>query len=346
MTDRAVKQPALSRGRDKHVIGVLVLPDTMPLEVLISQAVFGPPIPQIADLMGISDDSPYRVVLVGEQPHHPLARGVDVGDLAPLETLAEADTVIVPGLTDPLAHRSAEVLASLVAARDGGARMVSFCGGAFVLGQAGILDGHIATTHWLLAPEFRAAFPGVRLDVDKLYVDDPPVHTSGGILAATDLSIHLIALDRGQAIANDVARVLVSAPHRAGGQAQFIKDEIRDDGESSIDGLLRWTRDHLHEPITIADLARHVHVSERSLIRTFRDSTGMTALQWVTRERVNRAKVLLETTDLAVGDIAAMVGFGSRETLRRNFERQVGTTAGTYRRTFRGIVHDGDEQTA
>jgi AraC family transcriptional regulator, transcriptional activator FtrA len=343
---RAPKTPKLSRGRDKHVIGVLVVPDSVPLEVMISQSVFGPPIPQIADLMGVEGESPYRVVLVGEQPRHVLARDIDVGELAPVQTLADVDTVIVPGLTDPRARRSDTLLQSLVDARDAGARMVSFCGGAFVLGQSGVLDGHTATTHWLLAPEFRNAFPHVRLDVDKLYVDDPPVHTSGGILAATDLAIHLVALDRGQAVANDVARVLVSAPHRAGGQAQFIKDEIRDDGASSIDALLRWTRDHLHEPITLADLARHHHVSERSLIRLFRDATGMTALQWVTRERVNRAKVLLETTDFPVGDIAAMVGFGSRETLRRNFERVAGTTAGAYRRMFRHQSDGAGEQTA
>jgi AraC family transcriptional activator FtrA len=242
--------------------------------------------------------------------------------------------VIVPGVVEPMAQRSDELLDSLRAASSSGARMVSFCGGAFVLAQAGILDGRTATTHWLLAPEFRKSYPGVRLQVDRLYVDDPPVHTSGGVFAATDLALHIVALDRGQAVANDISRVLVSAPHRSGGQAQFFKDSLRADGASSMESFLQWLRENLHEPLTLAELARHELVSERSLVRKFRAATGMSVFDWIAMERVNRAKVLLETSDFAVSEVATMVGFGSAETLRRNFEKAVGTTAGAYRRTF------------
>jgi transcriptional regulator GlxA family with amidase domain len=122
----------------------------------------------------------------------------------------------------------------------------------------------VGDTHWLLAPEFRKSFPHVRLQVDRLYVDDPPVHTSGGIFAATDLALHIIALDRGQAVANDISRILVSAPHRSGGQSQFIKDSMRADGASSIESLLEWRRDDIHEPLTLAVLAGHEHTNERS----------------------------------------------------------------------------------
>lgn len=173
-----------------------------------------------------------------------------------------------------------------------------------------------------------------------------PVHTSGGIMAAADLALHLLALDRGQAVANDMARILVSAPQRDGGQAQFVEDTLRGDGRSPIDGLLLWIRDNLHEPISLEALASQAHLSERSLMRAFRNNTGMTALQWITRERVNRAKVLLEINDFAVDEVAVMVGSGSRETLRRNFERAVGTTAGAYRRTFRLGPESTAEQTA
>jgi transcriptional regulator GlxA family with amidase domain len=211
---------------------------------------------------------------------------------------------------------------------------VSFCGGAFLLGYAGILDSRRATTHWILAKEFREAFPSVRLDTDHLYIDDGPVHTSGGIFSATDLSLHLIALDRGQAYANDTARILVSAPHRPGGQAQFVKESIRTDGEGPVSSFLRWLRDHIDQPLTLTDLARHEHVSERSLVRNFRQATGMSVFDWITRERINQSKVLLETTDFRIGDIAAMVGFGTSETLRRNFEKIAGTTPGRYRDTF------------
>lgn len=257
-----------------------------------------------------------------------------MGELAPLDTLGEVDTVIVPGISEPLARRSDVLIESLRAASRSGSRMVSFCGGAFLLAQAGILDGRTATTHWLLAPEFRSAFPHVRLAVDRLYVDDPPVHTSGGIFAATDLALHLVALDRGQAVANDVARILVSAPHRPGGQSQFVKDSLRADGTSSMESLLAWLRQNVGEPLTLADLARREHMSERSLVRKFRAATGTSVFDWIARERVDQAKVLLETSDFAVSQVAAMVGFGSAETLRRNFEKAVGTTAGAYRRTF------------
>jgi AraC family transcriptional regulator, transcriptional activator FtrA len=329
------KRPVTSRGRAKHVIGVVVVPDSMPLELLVTQSIFGPPVRPIAEIMGVAEDSPYDVVLYGEKRRYLLPGGIDMGELTPLDTLPEVDTVIAPGIAEPMAPRSERLLQSLRAASDSGARMVSFCGGAFVLAQAGLLDGRTATTHWLLAPEFRDLYPRVHLEVDRLYVDDPPVHTSGGIFAATDLALHLIALDQGQAVANEISRLLVSAPHRSGGQAQFINYSMRADGDTPMESLLDWLRDNLHEPLTLADLARHEHMSERSLVRKFRAATGMSVFDWIARERVGKAKVLLETSDFAVSEVAAMAGFGSSETLRRNFEKAVGTTAGAYRRTFR-----------
>lgn len=330
------KAPVTSRGRTRHIIGVVVVPDSMPLELSLTQAVFGPLGRPIAEIIGVpEEDSPYEVVLCGEKRRYLLRNGIDMGELAPLETLAEVDTVIVPGIAEPMATRSDRLLQNLWAASNSGARMASFCGGAFILAQAGLLDGRRATTHWLLEPEFRDLYPRVRLEVNKIYVDDPPVHTSGGVFAATDLALHLIALDRGQSVANDISRLLVSAPHRPGGQAQFIKDSMRADGDSSMDSLLQWIRDNIHEPLTLAELARHEHMSERSLVRKFRASTGMSVFDWIARERVSRAKVLLETSDFAVSEVATRAGFGSSETLRRNFEKAVGTTAGAYRRTFR-----------
>lgn len=289
--------------------------------------------PALAEV--ISDlESPYEVVLCGEHPRYLLPSGLEVGHLASLDAMNTADTVIVPGVAEPLTRRSGPVLASLDCAYRAGARMVSFCGGAFLLAQAGILDSRRATTHWILTKEFRDAFPRVRLDTDHLYIDDGPVHTSGGIFSATDLSLHLIALDRGQAIANDTGRILVSPPYRPGGQSQFVKDSIRIDHDSPTTALLQWIRDHLDQPITLAELAKRQHISQRSLVRHFRATTGMSVFDWITRERINRAKVLLETTDFRIGEVAAMVGFGTSETLRRNFDKAVGITASEYRHTF------------
>jgi AraC family transcriptional activator FtrA len=332
---RPTRNPALSRGRDKHVIAVLVLPDTVALEVAVAQQVFGRRMQAFAAVTG-DVQTPYEVVLVGEAERHTLPSGADLGALAPISTMLTADTVIVPGLEEPLAARSEELLDTLRRARRNGARMVSFCGGAFVLGLAGLLDAKRATTHWLLSTEFRERFPLARLEADNLYVEDGEVFTSGGIFSATDLSLHILALDRGHAYANDFSRLLVSAPHRPGGQAQFVKDSLRRDAEPPVESLLRWLRDHIDEPLTLADLAAHEHMSERTLVRRFRQDTGMSVFDWITRERVNKAKSLLETTDHRLGEIAAMVGLGTSETLRRNFERLVGTTASAYRATFRG----------
>ena len=331
---RTLKTPSLSRGRARHVIAVLVLPDTVGLEIAIAQQVFGPRMTAFAAITG-DEDSPYEVVLCGESERVTLSSGTDPGVLAPLEVMLAADTVLVPGIEQPFLTRSPELLSTLQAAHSNGARMISYCGGAFVLGFAGVLDGKRATTHWVLTDEFRRLFPRCRLEPELLYVDDGDVHTSGGVFSATDLALHVLALDLGQAYSNDFGRLLVSAPQRPGGQAQFMKGSIRRDYRPASGSLLEWLNEHLDEPLTLADLASHEHLSERSLVRRFRQETGMSVFDWITRARVEKAKSLLETTDLRVGEIAAMVGLGSAESLRRNFARFAGTNASAYRASFR-----------
>lgn len=331
---RPSRMPSTSRGRDRHVIALLVVPDSVVLEVAVAQAVFMQPVSSITVATG-DGCLPYEVVLCGEDSRHILTAGVDFGELAPLEVMETADTVIVPGSDAPLGPRSDELLAALRSAAAAGARMVSFCSGAFLLARAGLLDGRRATTHWLFAEEFRKEFPDVLLEPEHLYVDDGPVHTSGGLFSATDLSLHIAALDLGQAYANDLGRVLVSAPHRPGGQAQFAKEPLRVDREPSDGSFLRWLSNHAHEPLTLTQLARQANMSERSLVRRFRRDTGMSVFEWITRERLNRAKALLETTDYRVTEVAVMAGFGSYEAFRRNFETDVGVTAVAYRSVFR-----------
>jgi transcriptional regulator GlxA family with amidase domain len=275
------------------VIAVLVVPDSMPQEVAVVQQIF-------------TADHPYEVTLRGEH------------NLAAVRT---ADTVLIPGVQDPLTTRSDHLLATLRAAHRAGARMAAFCGGAFLLGQAGILDGRRATTHWAFGQQFRDRFPLAHLEIGQAVVDDGPVHTSSGILSTADLALHLLALDMGHAYAAKVARCLVTGP--------------RARPHDPLGPFLTWLRDHLHEPLTLARVAGHAHVSERSLVRKFREATGMSVLAWINQERVTQARALLETTDHRVADIAAMVGFGSAETLRRQFDRHVGATASAYRAKFR-----------
>ncbi|MEV6605381.1 helix-turn-helix domain-containing protein [Kutzneria sp. NPDC051319] len=325
-----VKSPPVSRGRDRHVIAVPVLPDSVTLEVAVVQQVFGRrPFPGADDLTGR-----YQVVLCGERRRQPLPGGVDLGDLAPMATVLSADTVFVPGVENPFAPRSRTLLALLRAAFHGGARMVGLCGGTFLLGRAGVLDGRRATTHWLYSAAFREEFPSTRLEIDRIFVDDGAVHTCGGALSTADIALHLLSLDIGDAYANAIGRLLVVAPNRSGEQLS------RDHGQLMPD-FLSWLREHVHQPLTLNQLAAQAHVSERSLVRKFRQATGTSIVDWVGRERTERAKTLLETTDHLVTDIAVMTGFGSAESLRRNFAKHVGVSARSYRAKFRPTRKSG-----
>lgn len=328
------RMPKTSHGRSRHRIAVLVVPDTVALEVAIAQQVFGQRMYNFAKITG-DVDTPYEVLLCGEEERFTVSSGIDLGVLAPLSELMSADTVLIPGIEDPFAQRSDELLDALRFASDSGARMVSFCGGAFILGKAGLLDRRRVTTHWILSPEFHEMFPLATLEADQLFIEDGNILTSGGIFAATDLALFVMGSDLGFAYSNDFSRLLVSAPVRPGGQAQFIKESIRIDREQPFRELTDWIREHLDESLTMGDLAAHEHMSERNLARRFQAQTGMSPFEWITNERVNRAKVLVESTDLPISQIATTVGMGSAESLRRNFSRVVGTSAAAYRRTFR-----------
>ncbi|WP_284574536.1 helix-turn-helix domain-containing protein [Streptomyces sp. 2P-4] len=245
-----------------------------------------------------------------------------------------ADTVVVPGIPadgtpDPRAVRLLREAAA------GGARVASICTGAFALAHAGLLEGRRATTHWRFADALAERFPGTSVDPSVLYVDEGAVLTSAGIAAGLDLCLHMVRRDHGAAAAAAAARMLVMPPQRTGGQAQFI--EYRAPGTDSADlgETLQWMRGKLGEPLSLADIAAHAMMSRRSLARHFRAQTGTTPLRWLLAQRVQRARELLETTGLPLTRIAEATGFGSLETLRHHFTRQVGTTPSAYRAAFR-----------
>jgi transcriptional regulator GlxA family with amidase domain len=254
-----------------------------------------------------------------------------------LDALADADTIVVPGWSDPDVPPSTELVAALRDARDRGARLVSICIGAFVLAAAGLLDGRSATTHWAYADRFRARFPRVRLDPKVLYVDDGQVLTSAGTAAGMDLCLHLVRLDHGAEVANGVARMVVMPPHREGGQAQYIDQPIAAPGRGSeIHATLEWALARLYEPLSVDRLAEHALMSPRTFARRFRQVTGTTPGEWLTDQRVNLARRMLETTDQTIDWIAHRCGFASAATLRHHFSQRVGTSPRSYRFTFRG----------
>jgi transcriptional regulator GlxA family with amidase domain len=254
------------------------------------------------------------------------------------DELATADTVIVPACRTVEDPPSPELVDAVRAAYDAGARMVSICTGAFVLAAAGILDGRRATTHWLHAPELALRHPRVTVDPNVLYVDEGRVLTSAGKAAGLDRCRHLVRLDHGVAVANELARLLVMPPHRTGGQAQFISTPSAGSRDDLLGELFDWALGKLDQPLTVEDLARQANMSSRNLNRHFAAATGTTPLQWLHSQRIARARELLETSDESIDRIAGRTGMGTATTLRRHFNRSVGVPPDTYRRTFRSVT--------
>jgi transcriptional regulator GlxA family with amidase domain len=261
--------------------------------------------------------------------------GFAIGGVAGLEAVATADTVLVPGYVDVLDPPPAPVLDALRAAAARGARLASICTGAFALAHAGLLDGRRATTHWFAAGELARRFPKAEVEQNSLYVEDGHVLTSAGLSAGIDLCLHIVRADHGERIGSRVARAMVAAPHRDGGQAQFIERALPESSaDDSLKPVRRWALDHLDEPLDVATLARRAAVSPRTFARRFVAETGTTPLRWLNTQRVLEARRLLEHTDLDVEQVAARSGFGSAPSLREHFRRATATTPTAYRRAF------------
>jgi AraC family transcriptional activator FtrA len=255
---------------------------------------------------------------------------VDAG----LERLVTAGTVWIPGwqgIDVPVPHA---ILDALREAHRRGARLLSICSGSFVIAATGLLDGKRATTHWRYAQALQRAYPRIQVDPDVLYVDQGQIMTSAGSAAGLDLCLHLVRRDHGPEMANQVARRLVIAPHRSGGQAQFLQRPIEKGPHNTLSSVLEKVRRSLAEPLSISMLAQMAAMSERTFMRRFRAGTGMSPGDWITLQRVDRARELLESTQLSIDQIAAHTGLGTATTLRHHFRRKVGVSPAEYRRRF------------
>jgi transcriptional regulator GlxA family with amidase domain len=314
----------------RHVVAAAVIDGAPPFEVAVPCEVFG------VDRSDIVDPwYELRLCSVGPGPVR-TAGGLTVDAPYGLDDLLDADTVMVL----PLARlHQVEPPAALVEtvrkAHELGRRIVSICTGAYVLAAAGLLDGRRATTHWMNAGDFAHRFPDVELDPSVLYIDEGDVLTSAGTGAGIDLCLHLVRLDHGAAVANEVARRMVVPPHREGGQAQYARLLVRAERHDDLGPVLDWARDHLHEPLTVPRLARAAHLSERTFARRFREALGITPLQWLLQQRVRLAQELLETSDEPVEEIARRTGFGTAANLRHHFRRLTSVSPQTYRHVFR-----------
>ena len=253
-------------------------------------------------------------------------------DLASLE---QADLIAVAPPGSPDAESPPELLDALRRAVDRGARVLSVCTGAFVLGAAGLLDGRPCTTHWRHADALQQRFPRALVDPDVLFVDDGAILTSAGSAAAIDLGLYIIRQADGVAVANAIARRMVVPPQREGGQRQYVETPVPTCDAETLQPLLTWMLANLGEEMSVEDLAARVHLSPRTFARRFRAETGTTPHSWLTGQRVLLAQRLLEDSDYGVDSVADLSGFGSAAVLRHHFLRRVGTTPQAYRRTFR-----------
>jgi len=260
--------------------------------------------------------------------------GIEVRVPHSLRMLDSADTIVIPGWRDANEAPPEALLRKLRAAYDRGARLCSICSGVFVLAAAGVLHGKRATTHWKYAELLAARHPDIVVEPNALYVDEGQVLTSAGSAAGLDMLVHLVRKDFGPKIANQVAQRLVIPPHREGGQAQFVPRPVATDERGRLARLLDWIRGHLAAEHTIESLAAHASMSPRTLQREFKASTGLSPYAWIVRERIERAKELLEGSRLPTEQIAERVGIGSPQVLRHHFRAQVGTSPAQYRARF------------
>jgi AraC family transcriptional regulator, transcriptional activator FtrA len=321
-----------SRDRtERHRVVALCLPGTVAFDLTAPAQAFGS--------AAAADGSPHYKFSTCSIDGAPVqsTSGFAIGVESGLGALRRADTVVVPGYFAVFEPPPAVATAALRAAARRGARVLSVCTGAYALAHADLLDGRRAATHWAWAADLAARFPAVAVDPDVLFVDEGDVLTSAGLSAGIDLSLHVIRSDHGAACADRVARHMVAAPHREGGQAQFIRAaELPGPRPAgSLEPTRAWALERLAEPLGVGAMARHANVSPRTFARRFRAETGTTPLQWLLARRVLAARRLLEESDLAVEEVAARSGFGDAASLRAHFRRATTTTPGAYRRTFR-----------
>ncbi|MFD9305098.1 GlxA family transcriptional regulator [Streptomyces sp. NPDC060048] len=316
-----------------HRVVVLALAGLLPFELGIPHRIFG----RAKDSAG---RPLYEILTCAIAPGRvPTDADFDIRVEHGPELLATADTVVVPasyelGPVHDEGRLTPELAAALAHIRPG-TRLVSICTGGYVLAAAGYLDGRRATTHWASAGHFQQMFPAVLVDPGVLYTDDGDVLTSAGVAAGIDLCLHIVRRDHGVAVANDVARRTVVPPHREGGQAQFIERPVPQPQRSATTAARAWVLDRLHEPLRLTDLARQESMSVRTFTRRFREESGLSPGEWIVGQRVERARSLLEQTDLPMEQVAREAGFGTAQSLRKHVQAAIGVSPSAYRRTFR-----------
>jgi AraC family transcriptional activator FtrA len=271
-----------------------------------------------------------------EFPGEPIqmSNGISMTTSHGLADADDADLVVAPAYYS-LERPSEAILDVFRRAHARGAWVLSVCSGAFLLGDAGLLDGRSCTTHWVHTAELKRRFPLATVDPDVLFVEDDRVITSAGTAAGIDACLHHVRCELGAGIATKIARRMVVPPQRDGGQRQYIDLPVPNCEADSLAPLLTWMREHLAEDQPVRVLAQRAAMSERTFARRFAAETGTTPGKWLLAQRLHHARNLLESSDLPVETVASRAGFGSAALLRHHFGTAVGVAPAEYRRTFR-----------
>lgn len=315
-------------SRRGQLVAVLVYDGLSTFEFGIVADVFGQERPDVGDRW-------YRLVSCGVHPGPFRALGgLRVTAEADLGILEQADMIVAPGW--PIGTRPPdELLLGLRAANARGARIVSICTGAFLLAEAGVLEGKRVTTHWRHVAAFRSTYPHIEVEPDVLYVDEGSVLTSAGSAAGIDLLLHIVRTDYGPDAANKVARGLVVPAHRDGGQAQFIERPVPARPNGRLAPLLDFMRSNIGRVMTVPELASRAAMSPRTFLRRFREMTGTTPAGWLMDLRLTTARRMLEEESTSLDAIALAVGFGTAATMRLHFRNRLGVSPSEYRARFR-----------
>jgi AraC family transcriptional activator FtrA len=320
----------LENRQNPGLVAVVTYDGLCTFEFGIAVEVFGLPRPEF--------DFPwYRFAVVAAESRRTTALGgISVEATHGLAALAKARTIIIPGWRNNNERPPEALLSALRHAARRKTRFLSICSGVFVLAAAGLLQGRRATTHWRHTPDLARLHPDIRIEHDVLYVDEGNIITSSGSAAGIDACLHLVRRDFGAKVANAVARRLVVPPHREGGQAQYVVAPLPARPGRGMGRVLDWARARLDQDIGMGDLAAEAAMSERTFLRHFAATVGVTPKAWLQRERLVRAQELLEEAKLPLPDVSLACGFRSLETFRAAFKRQVGVAPATYRNRFGG----------
>ena len=309
-----------------QTVGLIVYPNFQSLGLAVSTV--------FEHANNLSDEPVYELALVSE--HGGLVRssqgfGIETEPMG----LRTFDTVIVIG-DNECAPQSAAMLDYLRAASQRSRRVAAVCTGAFILAAAGLLDGRRATTHWYFAREFQRAYPNVKMEEDRIFINDGHIWTSAGMTAGIDLALALVENDLGMDSARTVARKLVVYHRRAGGQSQYSALLELDAKSDRVQTALAYAKENLSAELSVDELADAASLSPRQFSRLFREETGQSPAKAVEHLRVEAARVMMESGRHPIEVIARETGFGDRERMRRAFLRAFGQPPQAIQRTAAG----------